>query len=285
MSPRTILTDRPIDPITIAILREVAEVATTADIAHMLVGATARDVLLTHVFGLETTRATYDIDFAVAVKDWEQFDALCSGLIERKTFKGSGRAKQRLYYKGEKGEFDYHIDLVPFGAIAKGTMEIAWPPDMKTIMNVAGYEEVLAAAEWVEFAPGLIQKVVSIAGLAILKIFAWSDRGRENPKDAQDLAFIMKSYAAAGNFERVYEIEGVIEAGDYDPDLAGIYLLGLDIRRMVEKETLDQLRQIIERDFERLLVEMIRSRRYRENVEVQVRAQLRLLKQGITGSG
>lgn len=35
-------------------------------------------------------------------------------------------------------------------------------------MNVAGYEDVLAAAELVEFAPGLVQKIVSIAGLSIL---------------------------------------------------------------------------------------------------------------------
>ena len=83
----------------------------------MLVGATARDVLLTHVFGLEVRRATHDLDFAVAVKDWEQFDALRAGLLARNTFKDGGGAKQRLYYKGGNGEYDYPIDLVPFGAI------------------------------------------------------------------------------------------------------------------------------------------------------------------------
>lgn len=281
MSPHSIRTDRPIDPITVEILREVAVAANAEGIDHMLVGATARDVLLTHVFGLEVRRATYDIDFAVAVKDWDQFEALRTGLLARKTFKEGGRAKQRLYYRGEQGEYDYHIDLVPFGAISKGSNEIAWPPDLKTIMNVAGYEDVLAAAEPVEFSPGFVQRVVSIAGLAILKIVAWSDRGRDNPKDAQDLIFIMDSYASAGNFDRVYEVDGVIEAGDHDPDLAGVYLLGLDIQRMASENTLKVLRQIIERDFDRLLTEMIKPLRHLENVEERVTLRLRLLQQAI----
>lgn len=281
MTLRSIRADRAIDPITVEILREVAAAAEAEGLEHMLVGATARDVLLTHVFGLEVRRATYDIDFAVAVKDWEQFEALRTGLLARKTFSDGGRAKQRLYYRGEQGEYDYHIDLVPFGAISKGSNEIAWPPDLKTIMNVAGYDDVLAAAELVEFSPGFVQKVVSIAGLAILKIVAWSDRGRDNPKDAQDLVFIMDSYAAAGNFDRVYEVDGVIEAGDHDPDVAGVYLLGLDIQRMASESTLKVLKQIIERDFDRLLIEMIKPLRHLENVEERVTSRLRLLQQAL----
>ena len=281
MSPRSIRADRPLDPITVEILREVAAVAEAEGVDHMLVGATARDVLLTHVFGLEVRRATYDIDFAVTVKDWEQFEALRTGLLTRKTFKDGGRVKQRLYYRGEKGDYDYHIDLVPFGAITKGSNEIAWPPDLKTIMNVVGYEDVLAAAELVEFSPEFIQKVVSIAGLAILKIVAWSDRGRDNPKDAQDLVFIMDSYAAAGNLDRVYEEDGVIEAGDHDPDIAGVYLLGLDIQRMASENTRKVLNQIIERDFDRLLTEMIKPLRHLQNVEERVISRLRLLQRAL----
>lgn len=281
MNPRSIRADRPVDPVTVEILGEVATAAKAQGIDHMLVGATARDVLLTHVFGLEVRRATHDVDFAVAVKDWEHFEALRTELLGRKTFKDDGRAKQRLHYHGEKGDYEYHIDLVPFGAIAKGSNEIAWPPDLTTMMNVAGYEDVLAAAELVAFPSGFVQKVVSIAGLAILKIVAWSDRGRENPKDAQDLIFIMDSYAAAGNFDRVYEVDGVIEAGDYDPDMAGVYLLGLDIRRMASKNTLEVVTQIIDRNFDRLLRDMIKPLRHFENVEERVTSRLRLLQQAL----
>lgn len=282
MSPRSIRADRPVDPITIEILREVAIGAEAEGVAHMLVGASARDVLLTHVFGLEIKRATYDVDFAVAVKDWQQFEALRARLIAHGTFKNGGKTQQRLYYKGADGEYDYHIDLVPFGEISKGTGEVAWPPDLKTIMNVTGYDDVLAAAELVEFTPGFIQKVVSIPGLAILKIVAWSDRGRGNPKDAQDLIFIMDNYTNAGNFDRIYEVEEALDAGDGDPDVAGVYLLGLDIREVASASTLNTLQQILERDFDRLTIEMVKPLRYLENVEERVVLRLRSLQRALS---
>lgn len=87
----------------------------------------------------------------------------------------------------------------------------------------------------------------------------------------------MDSYTVAGNSDRVYEVEGVIEAGDYDPDSAGVYLLGLDIRRVASENTLVVLKQIIERDFDRLLIEMIKPLRHVENVEDRVASRLRLL--------
>ncbi|MES2323329.1 MAG: nucleotidyl transferase AbiEii/AbiGii toxin family protein [Pseudomonadota bacterium] len=281
MTPRLIRTDQPIDPITIDILRAVAQEAQAEGVEYMLVGAMARDILLTHVFGIATGRATYDVDFAVAVKNWQQFDALRARLKRRGKFRDGGKAQQRLFYKGDSGDLDYHVDAVPFGGISLESKEIAWPPDMEVVMNVAGYEDVLAAAERVTFAPDFDGKVVSLAGLAILKLIAWSDRGRVNPKDADDLIQLMDSYAAAGNLDRVYEEDGVIEAGAYDPDLAGVFLLGKDIQRMASVQTLGMLKEIIERDFERLSREMIKSSRRFGDVEQRVQARLRLLQQAI----
>lgn len=247
----------------------------------MLVGATARDILLNHVFGIVAKRATYDVDLAVAVKDWQQFYALRARLLSRGTFKERGTAPQRLYFTGQSGNLLYPLDLVPFGAIAEGAGEVAWPPDMAVVMNVAGYDDVLVAAEHVKFAANFDGKVVSLAGLAILKLVAWSDRGRENPKDAHDLIHLMDSYTAAGNFERVYDEEGVIEAGDADPDLAGIYLLGKDIQRVASAETMEVLLRIIRQDFDRLSNEMVKANRHLDNAEERVVFRLRLLEKSL----
>jgi predicted nucleotidyltransferase len=279
--PRSVRPERPLSPIIVEILRAVADEAERQGIDIMLVGATARDILLQHVFGLEEGRATYDVDFAVAVKDWEQFDALKAALVAGGRFKDDGRMQQRLYYKGGQGDLDYQIDLVPFGDIAGAASEIAWPPDMKIIMNMAGYDEVLKAAELVELEPGFVVKVVSLAGFAVLKIIAWSDRGRGNAKDVHDLFHLMDNYAGAGNANRVYDEQDAIEAADYDPDLAGVYLLGKDIARLASKATLDLLRQIIERDFHRLAIEMIKSRRSLDDVQELVESRLRLLQSGM----
>lgn len=44
--------DRPVDPITVSIMREIDAVAKEMNLSYFLVGAVARDVLLGHVFGL-----------------------------------------------------------------------------------------------------------------------------------------------------------------------------------------------------------------------------------------
>jgi predicted nucleotidyltransferase len=281
LTPRLIRDDRPIDPVIIDILRAVAGDASAEGIDYMLVGATARDILLNHVFGIVARRATYDVDFAVTVKDWQQFDALRARLLSRRNFKEPGTARQRLYFIGPTGIPGYQLDLVPFGEIAEGAAEIAWPPDMAVIMSVVGYDEALATAEHVQLAADFDVKVVSLSGLAILKFVAWSERGRANPKDAHDLIHLMDSYTAAGNLERVYDEEGVIEAGEADPDLAGVYLLGKDIQRVASAETLEVLRRIIRQDFDRLSNEMIKANRHLDNVEERVVSRLRLLEKSL----
>lgn len=53
---------------------------------YVLAGAMAREILLKHVFGLAPGRRTLDVDFGVAVQDWEQFQRLKSALMEQAGF-------------------------------------------------------------------------------------------------------------------------------------------------------------------------------------------------------
>lgn len=89
---------RPLDPIAPAILQAVKRATQESGIATMIVGATARDILLTHVFGLPVQRATADIDFAIAVKDWTRFDQLKNTLARMDGFYASKKLQSRLYY-------------------------------------------------------------------------------------------------------------------------------------------------------------------------------------------
>ena len=54
-------------------------------------------------------------------------------------------------------------------------------------MNVAGFEEALASSLSIEIEAGLTAHVASVAGLTLLKLTAWVDRGLESNKDAADL--------------------------------------------------------------------------------------------------
>jgi predicted nucleotidyltransferase len=65
--------ERPVDPVTRSVLNLIDQLLREAQTAYMLVGATARDLILHHVFGERVTRATYDLDFAILVDSWEQF--------------------------------------------------------------------------------------------------------------------------------------------------------------------------------------------------------------------
>jgi len=230
--------DRPVDQVVVAIIRGVEEAAEGLQIPYFVAGATARDLLLTHVFGIETGRATRDVDFAVALSGWAEFSTLRDRLVATEGFSPAGQAPHRLNYIHKNG-VQYPLDLLPFRGVEEPPNTIAWPPDMKIMMNVIGYEEALATAVNVKVNGKTQVRVASLPGLALLKLFAWLDRGMENAKDAQDLATLFRNYPNAGNEDRIYGDEiAVLESLAYDMNLIGPRLLGMDVRRIAVGETL-----------------------------------------------
>src|SRR5260370_39420736 len=139
------------------------------------------------------------------------------------------RVEHRLFLKTPQGTTKIPIDLIPFGGVAEGDT-IAWPPDRDTVMTVAGFEDALAASVQVQVNATLSLPVVSLAALAILKLFAWQDR-KTNDKDALDLYRVISTYADAGNTDRLYDSEiSLLELLNYDLELAGAALAGRDAR-------------------------------------------------------
>jgi hypothetical protein len=67
--------ERPVDPFAIEILKQVDRVAQELGLEYFVAGATARDILLSGVFGLDTGRGTRDVDLAIAIDGWPQFEA------------------------------------------------------------------------------------------------------------------------------------------------------------------------------------------------------------------
>ncbi len=234
--------DRPVDPLAIEILKQVDPVARALAIDYLVTGATARDILLVGVFGLDTGRGTRDVDLAIAVDSWPQFEAVKTRLVEAGVFEADQRVTHRLFHLPGRARRGYPIDLIPFGGLEDPAATIAWPPDRSIVMNVAGYREAFEAAPLVEIDRGFVVRVVSLPGLAILKLFAWADRGAGDPRDAIDLAMLLRQYGVAGNEDRLYGSEiRVLEAVSYDVDLAGARLLGRDAARMSGAETQGKL--------------------------------------------
>lgn len=267
--PLTPLPDRPVEPIALSVIQEIHKASIALGFPVFLVGAMARIILLENIFGLEAGRATTDVDFAFALNDWEQFRALKNFLLANADFEESERIPHRLQFRPPGTEHNYKVDLIPFGGIEASPNTVAWPPDMAVMMNVAGYSDALAAAVTVEVGDGINIAIASLPGMAILKLFAWTDRGRENPKDAIDLVTLLRCYHEAGNENRIYEEAAALaalETAGYDIELAGAWLLGSDAAAMASVQTNTDLQALLNGTRrERLIADMARAMLGRDN--------------------
>lgn len=257
----------PVDPSIVRVLRVLDAIARAADCEYFVAGATARDLVLVNIHGLRAGRATRDIDFGIAVETWEQFARLKEQLVATGDFESDQRMLQRLIYSDHATGFSMPVDLIPFRGVASERKTIAWPPSRDIVMNVAGFEEALASSVSVEIEKNLSVRVASLPGLTLLKLIAWSDRGRETNKDAADLYRLLAAYADAGNTDRIYAHEmDLLEAVGFDMGLAGAELLGRDVAGICSRDALDQIRSVIKTAFEldRLANQMIQSSAYPE---------------------
>lgn len=220
----------------------------------MLVGATARDLLLFHVHGgPQPSRRTRDIDFAVTVDSWEAFEAVRNALLAQDNFNPS-KVQHRLLYSSLTVP-EVEVDIIPFGGVASPEEMITWPPELDTAMNVAGFEEALSTSVWISVTEALVIPVVSLPGLAVLKLFAWSDRRWDG--DATDVRQVIRLYADAGNEDRLYD-SPLAEEFDFDLGLAGAKLLGTDVAALCRPATLQKLQRIFTPDnIEKLINHML----------------------------
>jgi predicted nucleotidyltransferase len=234
-----------IDPAMLEALRRIDQTASRHDTPYFLAGATARELLLHHVFGRPPGRRTLDIDFGIAVSDWDHFRSFQAALIEEADFKAVPGQLQSLLYPGNP---PVRVDLVPFGGIERPDHTIAWPPDEDIVLRVAGFDDALESAVTVRLDENLAIKVICLPALIILKLLAWIDRGHEN-RDAPDIYTLLKEYGDAGNEERLYgENVAILEAEGYDVEMAGARLIGMDAARIVSPGTREQVTALLQSD-------------------------------------
>ena len=250
------------------VVRELNKIASRLGIPFFLAGASARDIVLVNLWGQSPGRATADIDFAFAVDDWAEFEELREALVATGRFAREPHKEQRLMSTDPEKGFQLPVDFIPFRGVASENRTIAWPPEGDFVLNVAGFEEALAAALRIELEPGLEISVASLPGLAILKILAWADRHVLDNRDAADVYKILATYDSAGNRDRLFgqEIE-LLEALDYDLTLAGARLLGRDAARIADVAASEQIVSLLHSHAKAdlLVSHMIRAASYEEN--------------------
>lgn len=278
--------DRPVDPLTLAVMREVDTLVKEIKLSYFVCGAVARDILLQHVHGIETGTATADVDFGVAVENWQQFDNIKARLTETGRFEPSKKMAQRLYYKSGTNSEGYPLDIIPFGRVENPPNSIAWPPGRDEVMNVIGYDEALANTVEIQIEKNFVVPVTSLPGLVLLKLFAWTDRGSQDPKDALDLVTLLRTYHEAGNEDRLYGEElNMLEAAGFDPTSASPQLLGKDVRSIAKPETLTQALAVLNdaKQANRLVTHMAPRLRHANDPIAEAERLLEKFKAGLNG--
>lgn len=133
------------------------------------------------------------------------------------------------------------VDIVPFGNLQQSDATICWPLDGEKAMNVLGFQEACDNAVMVRLQekPPVDIPVATPAGLALLKIVAWTDRQyNQGKKDAVDLYYLLDTYQSIPAMnERLFSDENLMIKYSWDSKLAGAYLLGKDTKAIAAKET------------------------------------------------
>lgn len=238
-----------IDPRIVEVFGSVSQVITELKMPYVVVGASARDLVLHHGHGAEIRRATDDVDFAMEVPDWNAFNGLKDKLIEQGFIET--RAPHRLI-----SATDTVVDIVPFGAIENEQDTIAWPPKGDAIMNVLGFKEACEHAEWVrvQSEPEIDIPVVTPVGMSLLKIISWTDRAAElRNKDAKDIAYILTNYEVIPEVtDTLYTDTQIMETYDWDLTQAAACLLGQRARDIARENTVVRFDALVNKELGKL---------------------------------
>jgi predicted nucleotidyltransferase len=240
-----------ISPTISKILIVIDEVAKKNNVDFFVAGATARDIILNTVYGIKVHRATNDIDFAIRINSWEQFNSISKDIIRR------GFEKTNIIHRFKFNNFP--VDFVPFGGITNDKTTITWPDKNEKEMSVLGFSEVYENIELVKIneIPETIVKFASVEGLTILKLVSWTENPSRSQKDADDLLLIMKSYTDAGNLERLMDEHSDLVSETFDYQIAGAKLLGRDVTKIAKKETKDFILKLFNDEIDNRTLSML----------------------------
>ncbi len=202
------------------------EVFTTHLAPYYLIGVNATDLQLLKD-GIKPARGTKDIDFAVMLSSFSEYDKIKEALDE----KGFRKAKDpfTLYHT----ELNVAIDVLPFGQIEENdTINFT---EREVIMNVLGFKETLEESKTIQVDDVLSIQVPPLHGMIILKLIAWSDRPEIRATDLDDIYRIVKHYFDVES-EAIFTIHfDLLTIEPFDELLIAAQVIGRSIATILNK--------------------------------------------------
>ena len=196
-----------------------------------VVGATARDIALRLLNIDGQVRGTLDLDVAVSLEHWEQFEQLSEILLQHHFVKAP--EQQRFRYIGEDGNNSYTVDIVPFGKIAVEE-QVAWPPEGTPVMSVRCFNDVMLAADKVIVSNDFSFRIASLSGQFLIKLDTWQDRHPRTKKDADDMVYILQNVYVAYALSRSSLPDEIdIDAEQFDLAVAGAEWMASDLKQIL----------------------------------------------------
>lgn len=153
-------------------------------IKFIVIGALGRDIYFEEK-KLKLEIKTKDIDFAVLVENWDEFNKVKELLKKEMRMTEDSKKIYRLMHGG------IPIDLLPFGKIAEPGATVSWPGQFRARMKVQGFQEAYDNA--VELVLKNVKvRVIIPEMLVALKLSSWS-LGSSRVKDAMDIRLILEN--------------------------------------------------------------------------------------------
>ena len=206
----------------------------------MLVGAFARDVWFWHIHGVETQRATEDIDISMEFPDWPSFSRFGDVLLGM-GFTRPVPGHPEKFLDPQSGQ---KLDLLPFGRLSDDGRSIVWPTDHGP-WSILGFEESYSGAVIlaIKESPHRI-RMATLPGMILLKLISFYERTIDRKrKDGADIGFTLENYLASGNTGRLENgpDADIMDAVGGDIQRAVVVLLGRDMGRLAQAATRDEI--------------------------------------------
>lgn len=202
------LTGRTDIPVAEEVLAELASLCRDLALDFLVVGAAARDLVIHALQRTAPIRATNDIDIAVAIRDSREFTQLAARLPQ------NGTSPHKFTVLGVE------VDVVPFGDI-EHDRGVRFADDH--LLDVRGVQEAYSTSVLVRMPQGTELRVASAAAQTALKVLAWRDRYRDNPKDGLDLRVILLALSEDPFVDEVWTDHSALDATDDDIISAASY--------------------------------------------------------------
>jgi len=194
-------------------------------VPYYLIGATATALRLLQK-GIRPARGTKDIDFAIMLSSFEEYDVIKTDLMER------GFNKVYLPWTLYHQKYKVAIDLLPFGQIEENDTEIFTERAVDIV--VLGFKETMEEAGYIPLDETYSVSVPPLHGMCMLKLIAWNDRPELRDTDLEDIFNIVSAYFDLAS-EEIWAEDNDLFEGQDDLKLLSARVLGRKTATLLNK--------------------------------------------------